>query len=209
MLERWFSQWFNHQISPKETFVLPKQELLLLVEDDKLVTDSLLSQLGSYEIFEKITPLKRVHASVMANMPIENWGQHCLYFTANADLQPLLEQLPPVKGGMPFFIEISPTWDLIKMRKLPWQIISKGYHPVFVVGKDSMENNSLDAFQRWINKGATFAINPTVLSPKLAKKFNNTVKTSQWLLQHQLGGFYVLTESECAEFLSNPNLPIP
>lgn len=192
----------------REEFVYPTQELLFISRSGSEPADNILAQLQSIPLFTQVKPLQRTSYSDVMAMPPETWSSHCLYFNSSAQIQAWLSELPPTKGSQPLYLELYSSWDLIKLRKLPWDIISRGYQPTFVGMELLNERNSLEAYQRWINKGATIAINPSIVqggsSPKSPQR-----KLAQSLISYQIDGCYALYDDELEAWLENLTSPKP
>lgn len=201
-------QWFRFGRPKTEAFVYPPQELLLIVEADQSPSDKPLPLLERNPLFTGVKRLKRSpYAAVMAQ-PADTWSEHCLCFSSMQQVQDWLSQLPPTKGRIPLYLEMFGRWDLMKLRKLPWEIVNRGYQPTFVGADLSNEKNSLEAYQRWINKGASFAIGPELAFQKLpAQKASR--KLAEALIAYQIDGCYVLYEAAYADWAPLLTLPNP
>lgn len=200
--------FFSPGLAQREEFVYPTQELLFISRSGSEPADNILAQLQSIPLFTRVKPLQRTLFSDVMALPIESWSSHCLYFNSSAQVQEWFSQLPPTKGSLSLYLEMSNSWDLVKMRKLPWDIISRGYQPTFVGMELLNERNSLEAYQRWINKGATIAINPTIIHAAEKVKMAQR-KLARALISYQIDGCYALYDDEFGAWLENLTSPKP
>lgn len=192
----------------REEFTYPDQELLFIIRSGSSPSDSTLTRLSKFPLFTQVKPLQRTLYSDVMAMPPETWSSHCLYFNSSAQIQAWLSELPPTKGSQPLYLELNSSWDLIKLRKLPWDIITRGYQPTFVGMELLHERNTLEAYQRWINKGATIAINPSIVQGASNTK-SPLRKLAQSLISYQIDGCYALYDDEFEAWLENLTSPKP
>lgn len=207
-----FLQSFLNLLSLKraqrEEFAYPAQELLFIIRSGCTPSESTLTRLSKFPLFTQVKPLQRTLYSDVMALPPEMWSSHCLYFNSSAQIQDWLEALPSSKGSLPLYLEMSHSWDLIKLRKLSWDIISRGYHPTFMGMELLHERNTLETYQRWINKGASFAVNPTLIDGSSNVK-PALRKLAQSLISYQIDGCYALYDDELDAWLENLTSPKP
>ena len=113
----------------REEFTYPDQELLFIIRSGSSPSDSTLTRLSKFPLFTQVKPLQRTLYSDVMAMPPETWSSHCLYFNSSAQIQAWLSELPPTKGSQPLYLELNSSWDLIKLRKLPWDISHGDINP--------------------------------------------------------------------------------